>query len=310
MTGSRLDRNSVFFRFASEGNVVEKVEFSGREIAVGDLKQAIAERKSLPKFDLVLVNEATNEVYERDGAMLLRNVRVTVRRTPLQSSRKPALVTIDGEDVWDKMQEQSGDKQEARRDEPIQRRACPAAYLCPLCCNIFKNPSIARCCGRSACSTCFADSTSDSCPLCSKPWVEETKPIHNPRLADSVASLNLEYFVLPKEAALKVEESSQPQDISLQPTSAAAPVLSPRVAGPELVPAAAPVSQPPWLPPGLLPPGATLRPCMLTPEQFHNWQQSQKCDRDTSSSESERRKLRRRKSKDQRHEKKKKKQKA
>jgi len=297
MPTSRLDRNSVFFRFASEGNVVEKVEFSGHEIAVGDLKQAIAERKSLPKFDLVLVNEATNEVYERDGAMLLRNVRVTVRRTPLQNSRKSAVVTLDGEDVWDKIQEKPSEKQEARIVEPIQRRACPAAYLCPLCCNIFKNPSIARCCGRSACSTCFADGNGDSCPLCSKQWVEETKPIHNPRLADSVASLNLEYFILPKDAATKVE-SSEPHERGLQPVSAGPPVLSPSVAGPGLVPTAAPPSQPPWLPPGLLPPGATLRPCMLTPEQFHAWQRSLKRDCDASSNESERRKLRRRKSKD------------
>eukprot|EP00928_Gymnodinium_smaydae_P092476 TRINITY_DN7635_c0_g2_i3.p1 TRINITY_DN7635_c0_g2~~TRINITY_DN7635_c0_g2_i3.p1 ORF type:complete len:386 (-),score=70.58 TRINITY_DN7635_c0_g2_i3:20-1177(-) len=210
-----IEKNSVFFRFASNASAVEKVEFSGREIAVGDLKQAIASKKGLQRLDLILVNERTNEVYKKEGAMLQRNITVTVKRTPPQIAKKPTVLQVEhDEDLWAKMEAAKNVKKEEEAPT-IHRRPLPAEYMCPLCRDIFEDPAIARCCGRSACTRCFAGEERDgpedgaavvdveslgTCRLCQAVWTEETKPIPNPRMAEIVASLDLDYFILPKEA--------------------------------------------------------------------------------------------------------------
>uniref|UniRef100_A0A7S2DD23 RING-type domain-containing protein n=1 Tax=Alexandrium andersonii TaxID=327968 RepID=A0A7S2DD23_9DINO len=250
--------------------------------------------------------------------MLSKNVSVTVRRTPPQNSKKPSVLHLESTDVWSSMPAPVETKKEETPAPARRRSLCPPEYLCPLCADIFDDPEIARCCGRSACRRCFKQRQGDACPLCTRPWAEETTPIRNPRLADSVASLDLEYFILPSELRgrspspgdVKKEESTEglgeegaAAPITAQPASVvatglpAAAVNSPPGAfGP---PAPGP-SAPTFLgPPPALPPGVTVRPCMLTPEQFHAWQQSIRRDADSESSCSPRSlKLSRRKSKD------------
>lgn len=210
MTNSKLDKNSVFFRFASEGDVLEKVEFYGKEIAVGDLRHAIAERKKLNKVDLEIINEKTNEIFSRDGYLLQRNIIVTVRRTPVQTQKKPAVVQIDDTDPWAKMAAAPAVKiEEAKPPPPEERSPCPPEYLCPLCTGIFENPSIARCCGRSACGRCFAERALENCPLCGRPCAEEQQqPIPNLRLAAVVAALDVDYFELPSVTIYRQKEAA------------------------------------------------------------------------------------------------------
>eukprot|EP00933_Yihiella_yeosuensis_P016024 TRINITY_DN13836_c0_g1_i3.p1 TRINITY_DN13836_c0_g1~~TRINITY_DN13836_c0_g1_i3.p1 ORF type:complete len:300 (-),score=57.54 TRINITY_DN13836_c0_g1_i3:12-911(-) len=254
---SKLDKNNVYFRFAHENNGVEKITFYGKEIAVGDLRQAIAEKKHVPKIDLVLVNESTKEVYERDGAMVSRNVSILVRRTPVQTKNKslPAVVHVGGHDAWANMPAEPlpKKKEELPPPPPDKKSPCPPEYLCPVCRCLFKGPSIAPCCGRSACASCFKEGGESSCPLCSRELAEHQQPIPNKRLADIVASLDLDYFEIPG--------ASQ----QAAPVALAAPV--------------APAPAAPWPHAALPPPSAmTVRPCMLSPEQFHAWQQSIRAD--------------------------------
>jgi len=319
MTGSRLERNSVFYRFASDATV-EKIEFDGREIAVGDLKQAIADKKSLPKFDLVLTNEATNEVYTRDGAMLPRNMSITVRRTPPQNSKRPAVVHLEHDDIWSRMVTRIIPKKEETETQQLVRKACPPEYLCPLCCDLFEDPHIARCCGRSACSRCFSEHDAKVCPLCMNTMREDGTPIPNPQLADSVASLNLEYFVLPKgkdecQQVCKEECKEEPVEEPIPVEEACPGNVKPKVevtgsdlhklltapglsSGTCALPcewSGAHAVQPPptflWPPPQ----GVAVRPCMLTPEQFHAWQESirEACSDSESDSDRRRRRMKR-----------------
>lgn len=286
MATSRMDKNSIFFRFASEGNAVEKVDFHGREIAVGDLRQQIADMKRLSKLDLVIVNEATNEVYLRDGIMLSRNMSVTVRRTPVHSSRKPAVVHVENTDVWARhvYSQESSAANKKPEAHPFQQRPCPPEYLCPLCEDLFDDPSIARCCGRSACSACFSSRQGENCPLCSRPKSEDTH-IPNPRLGDIIASLNVDYFEMlgPRGRQRQTNQvigpggtggrmsSGQVQAVPVDHHNGRAPGTTvASTAGPPLSLVA---SGPPGHF-GVPLPGVTIRPCMLTPEQFHAWQHS------------------------------------
>ena len=40
------------------------------------------------------------EVYSRDGHLLSRNVIVTVRRTPIQTQKRPQVLNLEGADVF------------------------------------------------------------------------------------------------------------------------------------------------------------------------------------------------------------------
>merc|ERR1719188_455308 len=127
--------------------------------------------------------------------MIQRNVSVIVRRTPTMVSKRPAVVHVENNDIWANMHEKKLVKQELQAE--VSRERLPLEYLCILCRTLFDNPSIALCCGRSACSRCFARHTEESCPLCGKPWTEDTRPVPNPRLAATVESLDLRYFIMP-----------------------------------------------------------------------------------------------------------------
>merc|ERR1740121_3020704 len=333
MTGSGglHHRTSIYFKFASEGNVVERIEFYGREIAVGDLRQAIAEKKNLPKFDLVLWNEATDEVYEKDGKMLPKNMIVTVRRNPLHNSKKPAVLHVEDTDVWNRLQE--GGKLKQAEDKPaIRRRACPPEYLCSLGNDIFQDPHIARCCGRSACTSCFprrapdGSGGGDRCPLCgSRAWGEEgTAPLPNPRLADTVAALDLQYFILPKEtrkevSVCKLEDTKNADEVSVckledaknanvngKPATALVVEAAVCPVAPGQPLAAKQHGQARPAAPQLLPPQLgvpMLRPCMMSPDQFLAWQQSLRAggSGSDSSSDSGTRKRRRGKDRSKKH---------
>eukprot|EP00438_Fugacium_kawagutii_P005887 Skav214422 [mRNA] locus=scaffold586:252587:253198:+ [translate_table: standard] len=195
---SKLDKNAVYFKFAHEGHALEKVEFYGKEIAVGDLRHTIADMKKLPKSDLQIVNDS-GEVYARDGHLLKRNVIVTVRRTPVQTQKKPQVLNLEGADIFAPLKKKAKVAKKVEKEPEVQQKVpCPPEYLCPLCRGIFENPAIARCCGRSACTRCFEDRAAESelCPLCAKPC-EDAPPVPNPRLAQIVASLNLDFFQLP-----------------------------------------------------------------------------------------------------------------
>lgn len=347
---NKVDKNSVYFRFSSEGKEVQKIEFYGKEIAVGDLKQAIADKLTLPKLDLQLVNEATNEVYKKDGKMLPRNIVVTIRRCPLQKSKRPSVVHVENVDVWDNMalKEEAASKA-AMRDGRIEKHNIPEAYLCPLCRDLFSDPHIALCCGRSACKQCLRQQTPSggreasaesvaSCPICGAACTNAAVP--NPRLAATVSSLNLDYFVLPNSSAnkqdvkleqvkkeeplekvehgpvaniaLPVEPSSQPPsgrtgnvsspDAFLafpwpptksraSPLMSVAPVVQPPSPSP---PAGFPGAAGTFMSPPGLPPGMSVRPCMLSQEQFLAWQQSLREPSSYSDSASEERESRRR----------------
>eukprot|EP00927_Polykrikos_kofoidii_P009563 TRINITY_DN13994_c0_g1_i2.p1 TRINITY_DN13994_c0_g1~~TRINITY_DN13994_c0_g1_i2.p1 ORF type:complete len:370 (+),score=40.72 TRINITY_DN13994_c0_g1_i2:49-1110(+) len=239
MAAALRERNSIFFRFASDKKTIEKVEFDGRQISVGDLKREIAEKKKLPQVDLVLFNEATNQPYTKDGALLHRNTTITVKRTPPQSSRKPSVIHIEHEDVWSRMTEPQKIKSEDVKVEHVKRNPIPKAFLCHLCGDLFNDPSIARCCGRSACFECFktkaektertagdlaTDAPVAACPLCFEKWTQDGMPIRNRSLANSVAALDLDYFILPeeaKEAAAVASEAAEAAELETKLSAAA-----------------------------------------------------------------------------------------
>merc|ERR1711972_648479 len=136
-----------------------------------------------------------------------------VRRTPVQSIKKPTLF-MEGANIWSDVTKVRAAKRKRKPAAPIQRSACPAEYLCPLCTEVYDNPCIAICCGRSACFDCFEVHPGDFCPFCGKPF-DATSTIPNPKLADSVASLNMDYFVLPGG---KVPQSVKgPEVVDLDP---------------------------------------------------------------------------------------------
>lgn len=204
---------------------------------------------------------------------------------------------------------------------PIQRVACPAEYLCPLCKEMYDNPCIARCCGRSACFNCFEVQLDETrCPLCSKLVTNETTPIPNRILFDTVASLNLDYFDLPGGKVPQSVKGPEVVDLDSEPEEQPA---APGAPSPQAAPAAATftVTPGPGLPPPELlarawsgdllpvppcspPPFPTAGPpgmqaCMLSAEQFHSWQQSLQNDSgsESSSSSARRRKKKRKKEK-------------
>mmetsp|Transcript_57467 Transcript_57467/g.125893 ORF Transcript_57467/g.125893 Transcript_57467/m.125893 type:complete len:269 (+) Transcript_57467:82-888(+) len=232
-TLARVQRNSIFFKFASEGNNVEKVDFLGKEISVGDLKRSIAELRKVPKEDLALSNEATGENFERDGKMLERNLTITVKRTPqLKRKREPRVLHIQNVDSWADWKDPK-DVHTLAVKAPIQKRPCPPEYLCKLCGLMFQDPLIARCCGRSACRDClpkFAPKV--DCPLCTKPWEEFMTPVPNKSLADLISKLDMDYFIEP-EGRRKYAKTMKIEDVDLLPgatsaaTTAAATATSP-----------------------------------------------------------------------------------
>lgn len=270
---SKLDKNAVYFKFAHEGHALEKVEFYGKEIAVGDLRHTIAEMKKLPKVDLQILNDS-GEVYTRDGHLLKRNIIVTVRRTPVQTQKKPQVLDLEGADIFAPLKKKAKVVKKVEPEVPPEQKApCPPEYLCPLCRGIFENPAIARCCGRSACTSCFEERAVGACPLCARQWADE-KPLPNPRLAEIVASLNLDFFQLPaktveRQAALRGNQDPPKTE------APAGPAASPPVAAPAAPAAARAAPAAPAAPAAVAAPaGVTLVPCMLSPEQFHAWQQS------------------------------------
>lgn len=341
----RLEKSSVFFRFLSDAaEKTEKVEFYGRHIAVCDLKRAIADKYNLSRYDLELGNSDTNEIYNREGALLPRNIIVTVKRTPIQSIKKPTLF-MEGADIWSDVTKLKKVKRK-RTAEPIRRSACPPEYLCPLCKEMYDNPCIARCCGRSACFDCFETQPDDvNCPLCQKPFNDATTPIPNPKLAQTVDSLNLDYFELPggkvpqmlqkktpEVVDLDPEENSAKQPPKIEAASVATPSsqipssLQPVRGGHDLPPPPPdhlerawsgesflpfPPSSPPpfpWSPPpSPLPPGSPgAVPCMLSAEQFAMWQQSLHEDSYYSDSYSDERARKKKKKKERKKKKEKK----
>mmetsp|Transcript_65342 Transcript_65342/g.121808 ORF Transcript_65342/g.121808 Transcript_65342/m.121808 type:complete len:307 (-) Transcript_65342:82-1002(-) len=273
-----LEKNTVFFRFAS-GSAVEKVDFHGRDIAIGDLKQAIADQKNLNRIDLVLENEATGEVYSKDGALVPRNTILIVKRTPPQSKKAGPVVDLDATQravVWDKSSMLALQNTSL---VPAKKKPCPREYLCPVCHRLFQNPSIARCCGRSACQKCFDSNEGDTCiidgcncPLCGRTWTEQTTPVPNRNLAQSVAALDLSYFEVPGDSRKPPSEGGAQTTAGLQ-TAEQVDKLH------ELVMPAGTFGEQ----------TVTLKPCALTPEQFYMWQQSLG-DHDCSSSDESRKK--------------------
>mmetsp|Transcript_30854 Transcript_30854/g.71269 ORF Transcript_30854/g.71269 Transcript_30854/m.71269 type:complete len:294 (+) Transcript_30854:35-916(+) len=263
---SKLDKNVVYYRFAHKSQVLEKIEFYSKEIAVGDLRQTIAEKQKLPKVDVQIINESTGEVYIRDGHLLSPNVIVTVRRTPIQTQKKPAVLNLEGTDLLKPVKRHRVAPQPQPEPEPLQKAPCPAEYLCPLCRGLFENPRIARCCGRSACARCFEERPPSSCPLCQRHREEDEQPLPNPRLADIIASLNLDFFELPR---ITVER----QAAALRggaPPPASAPSPQPTPPTPQVAALPQPAVQ------YTLPPPADVAavPTMMSKEQFHAWQQS------------------------------------
>ncbi|CAJ1336895.1 unnamed protein product [Effrenium voratum] len=272
---SKLDKNVVYFRFAHEGQALEKVEFYGKEIAVGDLRHTIAEMKKLPKVDLQIMNETTGEVYARDGHLLHRNVIVTVRRTPVQTQKRAQVLNLEGADIFAPVKKAKKAAKVVEPEVPEQKAPCPPEYLCPVCRGLFEDPAIARCCGRSACAVCFKEHSSGFCPLCSRE--EEQKPLPNPRLAEIIGSLNLDYFELPSVTVAR-QAAARGADLSAKKAAAKAPVAAATPSPPQAqaVPVASvPMSQAgPFdaVSPSPAQAGVTYVPCMLSPEQFHAWQ--------------------------------------
>lgn len=254
-----LEKSSIFFRFGCDVGT-EKVEFYGREIAVCDLKQAIAERYKFSKYDLSLLNDSTNEPYARESTLLPKNITVVVKRTPVQSIKEPVL-HLEGANIWSNFEKAKPVKKK-KVVAPIKRVACPPEYLCPLCKEMYDNPCIARCCGRSACFNCFEVQPDElHCPLCGKTVTDETTPIPNPKLFDTVASLNLEYFDLPggrmpqlpaksPEVVDLDEDDEAPkaepqQQVERLPSTEAPPVVPPQIEQPLATASAAGPGLPP-----------------------------------------------------------------
>mmetsp|Transcript_46845 Transcript_46845/g.109381 ORF Transcript_46845/g.109381 Transcript_46845/m.109381 type:complete len:301 (+) Transcript_46845:26-928(+) len=289
---SKLDKNSVYYRFAHKSQVLEKIEFYGKEIAIGDLRHTIAEKQKLPKVDLQILNESTGEVYTRDGHLLRPNVIVTVRRTPIQTQKKPAVLNLEGADILSRVKRAKIAPQPKPEPVPEEKAPCPPEYLCSLCTGLFENPSIAPCCGRSACLHCFEAQPTMICPLCKRQRAEDEKPLPNPRLADIIASLNLDFFELPavtvaRQAAAVRAAAQSPA--ATAPATTVPPALAPPVETVPAVPVQAPVSTPP-APPA----NGMVMPAMLSKEQFYAWQQSLMMAKSRKDGNRDRRRRRRR----------------
>eukprot|EP00913_Durusdinium_trenchii_P031624 g29614.t1 len=100
-----------------------------------------------------------------------------------------------------------------------------------------------------------------TCPLCTRQLLEEEKPLPNPRLAEIVASLNLDFFQLPQKTVARQAAGRGPPKTEAPSAVPAPPLAHEEVPHPSTS-TPAPIA------------GATLVPCMLSPEQFHAWQQS------------------------------------
>jgi len=289
---------------------------------------------------LVLSNAYTNETYTRDGTLLPKNITINVKRTPVQSIKKPTLF-MEGANIWSDVTKAKVVKKKRKPAAPIQRSACPPEYLCPLCSEVYDNPCIAICCGRSACFSCFEVHPGKLCPLCGKPF-DASSTVPNPKLADSVASLNMDYFVLPggkmpqsvkPPEVVDLDPEEKPPKVELPkeeqgPPNTAVGMTEPGLPPPELVaqnwsgdlwlpvppcspsvpcsPSPFPWSPPPSpLPPGS--PGGAMQPCMLSAEQFLIWQQSLQDSSysDSYSSDDRRRKRKKERKKKDKKEKKK-----
>ncbi|CAE7625820.1 unnamed protein product [Symbiodinium sp. CCMP2592] len=190
----------VYYRFAHKSQVLEKIEFYGKEIAIGDLRHTIAEKQKLPKVDLQILNESTGEVYTRDGHLLRPNVIVTVRRTPIQTQKKPAVLNLEGADILSRVKRAKIAPQPKPEPVPEEKAPCPPEYLCSLCTGLFEPwPDLhgkerkIRSCDLSMSS--FRQDFGDLKPQA------DVRPLPNPRLADIIASLNLDFFELPAVTA-------------------------------------------------------------------------------------------------------------
>merc|ERR1719491_25630 len=239
---------------------------------------------------------------------------VTVKRMPPQSLKKPTLAVVEHSDVWKKMTPVHNLEASEEPEDSIQKQPLPPQYMCPLCKDIFGNPFIAGCCGRSACFTCFQERAGNDCPFCTSAFSDVTKPIPNPRLADTVASLNLDYFELPKskerlalqrhaeKEAMQMHRDAAEGDtgaepVLLNPGALPTPWTTPSPCpSPFSWPPSSPASPPPSPGPGG-PVGVALHPVAMTPEQFHLWQQLAR-DRSESSSSGSSRDRRRKSKKD------------
>ncbi|CAJ1336897.1 unnamed protein product [Effrenium voratum] len=227
------------------------------------------------QVDLQIMNETTGEVYARDGHLLHRNVIVTVRRTPVQTQKRAQVLNLEGADIFAPVKKAKKAAKVVEPEVPEQKAPCPPEYLCPVCRGLFEDPAIARCCGRSACAVCFKEHSSGFCPLCSRE--EEQKPLPNPRLAEIIGSLNLDYFELPSVTVAR-QAAARGADLSAKKAAAKAPVAAATPSPPQAqaVPVASvPMSQAgPFdaVSPSPAQAGVTYVPCMLSPEQFHAWQ--------------------------------------
>jgi hypothetical protein len=169
----------VKFKFKHQ-NTFDKIEFSGSEITVAELRIKIQEKLMLADHGhhhrnatvLEISNLGTEEPYEWDHELIPTHTSVLIARIPA-SKAKTQKIIVEKTDMFSAT---SGAHEDAFAPKPsiIQSeletiRRVPTVVVCELCSwvmlrEVQRHPVILTCCGNTVCFTC-AKAAGTSCPI-------------------------------------------------------------------------------------------------------------------------------------------------
>ncbi|KAF4697270.1 hypothetical protein FOZ60_009893 [Perkinsus olseni] len=176
-------QNVVYFKFKHQ-NTLDKISFNAADIAVGELKLLIAEKKECDARDLQLyeMDQSTTEnaasgepgkLYDYDGELIPANATLLVTRKP-SVGRQSRGVKVKGNIVVEHAryfkktaEEEENDSSSPDSSSPASSRIArvPETCICPLCNNLMlapeHTPLLLPCCGGTVCKCCLTD----TCPL-------------------------------------------------------------------------------------------------------------------------------------------------
>ncbi|KAF4757528.1 hypothetical protein FOZ63_007584, partial [Perkinsus olseni] len=176
-------QNVVYFKFKHQ-NTLDKISFNAADIAVGELKLLIAEKKECDARDLQLyeMDQSTTEnaasgepgkLYDYDGELIPANATLLVTRKP-SVGRQSRGVKVKGNIVVEHARYFKKTAEEVENDSSSPDSSSPASSriarvpdtcICPLCNNLMlapeHTPLLLPCCGGTVCKCCLTD----TCPL-------------------------------------------------------------------------------------------------------------------------------------------------
>lgn len=169
----------VKFKFKHQ-NVFDKIEFSGSEITVAELRIKIQEKLFLAEPGghsrnstvLEIMKLGTDEPYEWDHELIPTHTSVLVARVPASRSKQDKIV-VDKTGLFAE-ENGEGDDFIALKPSIIQSeldavRRVPSSVVCELCSwvmlrEVGRHPVVLACCGSTVCFACAGKSKS-VCPV-------------------------------------------------------------------------------------------------------------------------------------------------